>query len=323
MRKREDLYEKGNHEMLAIIVKNIIYKKKSPTIFLMRQYYTTISLEEPPSIKYRGRNPQWLGKYNNKYKNLLLSLHKKHLQNICYYVKKYVLEDGSIIIYDLLIKYFKNEQNRDFIKISHIKRWEQIKYKDYAHRLLAFIIYMFEDEKNINLLNLYILPTKAELEIISQTNEPVALNKYNSYQNYYTLNRRRLYGIHENIGSFKLPRFHYSSHQKLVKECWFHWEYYIHQSPLWINRIEKYKGKPNHDKKEIDWENEDDMQEFYKYYGYELDEVPQEIQNMSLKAISKENWKKWKTLITNDDEFSWDVIHCTGIDFPDHFQFTY
>ena len=48
--------------------------------------------------------------------------------------------------------------------------------------------------------------------------------------------------------------------------------YYASNSPLWNKRILAFNGKLNHDKKCVDFDNDDDLEEFHCEYGLEPDE---------------------------------------------------
>ena len=50
------------------------------------------------------------------------------------------------------------------------------------------------------------------------------------------------------------------------------WLYYASESPLWTQRINKHKGVKNSSKIEIDFPVDDDLDEFYSYFSYDLDE---------------------------------------------------
>lgn len=50
------------------------------------------------------------------------------------------------------------------------------------------------------------------------------------------------------------------------------WVYYASFSPIWNQRIVKHNGVVNHHTKNIDFANDDVLEEFYSYFGYDLDE---------------------------------------------------
>lgn len=89
-----------------------------------------------------------------------------------------------------------------------------------------------------------------------------------------------------------------------------HWEYYASFSPLWKQRIQKCDGVVDHESKSITFEDDDDMELFYVYYGLDTEEQPTHIREKSIKPIVKEqDWiqfyhKHKKTGIVDiDDEY--------------------
>lgn len=60
------------------------------------------------------------------------------------------------------------------------------------------------------------------------------------------------------------------------------WEYYAYNSPIWKKRINEYSGFINKYKKTVEFIDENKEEEFYDIYGYDLDEQPRHIQNMTM-----------------------------------------
>ena len=56
------------------------------------------------------------------------------------------------------------------------------------------------------------------------------------------------------------------------------WLYYASFSPIWEHRIVDFKGIIDDENKTVSFSDEN-MEEFYQLYGYELDEQSKEIQN--------------------------------------------
>lgn len=91
-----------------------------------------------------------------------------------------------------------------------------------------------------------------------------------------------------------LQLFHLSRDtcKNLKKFYHFNWLYYALETPIWSNRIQEFDGTPNHEKKCIDFEDEDDEEDFYDHFNYEPDEQKLITQNKNIGAISKLNtWK--------------------------------
>ena len=51
-----------------------------------------------------------------------------------------------------------------------------------------------------------------------------------------------------------------------------YWLFYASYSPIWSQRIHKYNGIIDYDKKTVEFHDDNDMEEFYSYYAYDLDE---------------------------------------------------
>ena len=63
---------------------------------------------------------------------------------------------------------------------------------------------------------------------------------------------------------------------------YYHWLYYCLDTPIWRNRIFKYNGQINHEKKKIIFDDEDSLQEFYEHWGYYPDEQPMHVDDKTI-----------------------------------------
>ena len=63
--------------------------------------------------------------------------------------------------------------------------------------------------------------------------------------------------------------------------------------PLWFNRIQKYSGSINSEKRELVFQDEALEEQFYQHYSYELDEQPKEVQDLSLHYIHSTSLNIW------------------------------
>lgn len=55
------------------------------------------------------------------------------------------------------------------------------------------------------------------------------------------------------------------------------WLYYASFTPLWEKRILQFNGTVDYDKREVNFENDDDFENFYELYSYDIDEQPHEV----------------------------------------------
>ena len=106
---------------------------------------------------------------------------------------------------------------------------------------------------------------------------------------YKIFQNKRLYSISDNIGCFNLQRDEYN----LNNIFWYHWEYFAYKSPIWKKRFDKYNISINDKKQIIEFKNEDELEEFYKNYGFDPDEQKINIQERSTKKIKKIKISDW------------------------------
>ena len=85
------------------------------------------------------------------------------------------------------------------------------------------------------------------------------------------------YAVHKEVNQlFK------TEPKSLQNEYYNHWEYYAYRSTYWSEIIDKYNGIVNHEKKTIDFLNENDMEAFYDIWAIEPDEQPLSVQSKSI-----------------------------------------
>lgn len=87
--------------------------------------------------------------------------------------------------------------------------------------------------------------------------------------------------------------------EEIIDIYQYKWLYHASFSPVWFYRIQKYNGIICHPKKTVVFPEEESMQDFYLFYGYEPDELPRAIQNKSIGYFSNceemYEGKTWKT----------------------------
>lgn len=91
------------------------------------------------------------------------------------------------------------------------------------------------------------------------------------------------FSIHKEYN--KLFHINVPTRDVLKENYYYHWLYYSLDTPVWRNRIFKHKGKLNHEKKTIEFEDEDNLQHFYSNWGYYPDEQYRDVEEKSLGKI--------------------------------------
>jgi hypothetical protein len=71
------------------------------------------------------------------------------------------------------------------------------------------------------------------------------------------------------------------SNVEMKEEYRMHWLYYCWDCPLWRRRIEECGGKLNHEKRHVEFDD-DDIDAFYDFYGFEPDEQKLMVQQFSI-----------------------------------------
>jgi hypothetical protein len=288
-KKKHSLWKlDGSMVHIAYIVRNMYALKPSCIVFMMRQYmdkentlYPTIMYKVKEGLKIADTKlTQWLQLYDIQYHNLLMSMERRHYDNICYYLRK--LEKDSKL-YDVVLSFLGYDVNSNDI--------------DNMHYLLAFIVRTLHIDIEHDALvkkHVYVVPKQEHLDhnlLIEE--EQIPLSKYGSSQTYNTLMHKRYVSIDDFVGSFDLARFKWSTHEEFINELYFHWEYYAMGSPLWLKRLHDFGGNINHTEKKIQFVNEEGEEGFYNLYAYELDELPKEVQEMSMKRVNNTDGKTW------------------------------
>ena len=69
------------------------------------------------------------------------------------------------------------------------------------------------------------------------------------------------------------------SYENLYKMMYYHWLYYASKNPVWYERICEHNGVVDNDKKTVEFEDDDDIEEFHEKWGYDIEEQPVEIQH--------------------------------------------
>ena len=267
---------KNSIQEILIITKNLYYKKANCNVFLFR---TLSNMPIKKIISYRGRSPSWIKTFEPIYKNILLSIHKKHIPNICYYIHLHPPNQ----LYPVIIRYFKMLHS---LNLNEEKYLDSIPYINKLHIILALIIYLDVNEKDIHL-------DESILEVEQNVIQEVELrNKKKVYPRYKTLPQKRLFCISDKIGCFQLARFdaQYPEYHQLL---WYHWEYFASFSPIWKKRFNIFGAIRNTTDYTMKFPNDDALEDFGELYNYEPDEQKLQVQEQSLCAIQKQYASEW------------------------------
>jgi len=253
------------HKIVYIlnIMKNLYYNDKiDPIVFLVRMALET---QNVPVKTYRGRPPSLISKIDKKYKNLLMSIRNKHYKNIAYYLRRFKTKESEL--FNIISQYFTISE--PIYKSS---------YEDKLHILIGTMCHLSLEKKVER--NIHLKITNEELKYATKT------NSINGIKLYKVLKEKRLFKIRTETGWFERPN-------DIKNIQWYHWEYFCYKTPVWKERFDKYKINIDHKKYTINFEDDDEYENFYEKYYYEPDEQSKEVQEKSISEIPEISINDW------------------------------
>ena len=246
------------------------HKTTTGRVFMMRIYYSNV-LRQILSRKNREK----LKSKDRKFEILKYGLIENKDPIVAYYIKRLWSQDNLEKL-KKIIEDFKGKEvliNNNYDNILHQLYYHSIKQESVKKKNVSYNV----SHEAIN-----------NIKLTDETcyNE----SKYENVNTVYkTLALRRKYGISSNIGCFKLSR----DGLDLNNEFWYHWEYHAYRCPIWKSRFDKYKIRVDDEKKVIEFEDEDEFEDFYELYQYEPDEQSKEVQEKSTKVLKKRKLNEW------------------------------
>lgn len=201
------------------------------------------------------------------------------LQNI--YQEIYALTNPTLEIYisELTEQWENNQDNRYDCHVGSIIYTLALRSYDlvsFARARLSYKITKDETTDNempeclIQLLPEHILKYKTKL-----------VNLENGEKPYNILKCAQIYPIikdHNNLFDTQMStNFGDIYHYPLEK-----WLYYASNTPVWLNRIDDHNGTINRDSETVTFNNEEDENTFCELWDYEQNEIPSNIQELSL-----------------------------------------
>jgi hypothetical protein len=208
-------------------------------------------------------------------------------------------------IYNIVIDIFVNLY---LIKVAKQKLLKEFKIAQERTNnkkvvLLAKILTLFSlKEKLVKGKNFYIIVEPEDIipyETIEVSVNEMKNDLTNDIRHYRILGVARICGIDDLkcMSLFKLERdtICKPDTKDTITDIYFNnWLYHAAFSPVWFNRIKKYRGYIDYKTQKVEFVDEDVMQMFYKKYGYEPDEQHQNTTDKCL-LLHRENGCNWST----------------------------
>lgn len=309
--KKQIAWEKDkNEEHLCTIIKNLYISQPNASVFILRQ----ICLREDmsPTHILKGRPKNWLVKYNKEYRELLYFFQTNNWYNVCYHLinltacKNKSFNDIFGNLYEFCLNELSQIKYHDKLLETIKKKWEEKKCKNYLQYIIFIMCFIkntqkkytnqLENEANQNNENneeteekhIYVLPNKSDVEFFKKTNIVSETIKPR-----HVLLNKRLYYIDSTIGCFNLERFTWDNHIDFKNEMLLKWEYYATRTPIWKERIERYKINFDIINKTVEFDDSNEEEDFFNKYNFELDEQCKELQECSLLELKRCYCKDW------------------------------
>jgi hypothetical protein len=275
------LNEPIHDKIVSTIIQDLLIRPFNTDIFFMRKVVELFEVESPQSC-LKEQLKAWI----------LVS----DWRNISYYVLNETNKINPIEVYENILDIFedifamkltKKRMLKEFLNASSTGINENI-------RLLAKIMSLFSKQAKLaNGKNFYIVVEPEEVIPF----ETIEISE--DIKHYRILKHACLCGIDDlkHLSLFKLER----DSLKNIKQTYFDdWLYHASFSPIWFERITKYRGYIDYTSRKIkfiDDEEYDYEDEFYRNFGYEPDEQPLLVQQKCLMNI--ENVNSWISFYKN------------------------
>lgn len=259
MKKQTEKEVCGVPKLISAIIENLMYRPSNCDVFYMTSFHQS----------------NFDADYGETIQVILLSKTCKNIDNmVVSFLQDCFLDDSKK-------SYYLKKWKQASTSVTNIDRMKIV--------ASAYLIHIFSLKQALTLgKNMFLSQREEDLsvyETMLYTDERTTKRAYRILPLVYK------YSIDEEnyLSLFPLER----NRVENIKDCyWYHWEYYASFSPVWKERIEKYGGVLNEERKRVIFEDgSDEEEEFYKNYNYEPDEQKMEIQRKSIQILV--NDKTW------------------------------
>jgi hypothetical protein len=273
-------------KIINIIVNNLMIRPSNIDVFLLRQIvnYSDFKLHDITGMHIMLEGLEFIN-----FKKLTEWFNNKEYINISNFVLNVCKEKHIDELLMFVNSYFKKQSNNDKKILEYKMHMHNISVQQ-RHTILAYIIMQFTIlEEDIRMgKKLYVRVDEEETKI----HETIQSDHNACFYPYKILPKACVNSIDENnyLSLFKLQR----DSIDLQNAYFNHWEYYAAYSPIWFERIKKYKGIINHSTRKVDFPTDELLEAFYDEYNYETDEQTLDTQLKSIQEIvTTRTWKQF------------------------------
>jgi hypothetical protein len=307
--------EEDTDKLVSAIVQDLLIRPFNTDIFFLRTISRLFEIE--CSFVTTNIENTVLKSSSILYEQLTIWIDTKDFKSIAQYILNIVVLDTSdkmlYFIYSVAIDVFADVFKVKLSKTKLLKEFgaAQDRLSNFVKKvlyekkivLLTKIMTLFSmKEKLVKGKNFYIVVVPEDI-IQYETIE------VSSVKHYKVLDVARICGIDDlkHLSLFRLERDTLFKKEKKekenkesqdntnkLKELYFgNWLYHASFSPVWFDRIRKYRGYVDYTCQKVLFVDEDLMQLFYLKYGYEPDEQSQNTTDKCLKLNDGINWQSF------------------------------
>ena len=271
--KSEDFDEKS--KIVCLMINNLIIRNYSIDVFILSK------LSNSQNIDITGVD-------------LAKELEDKNFPVITKYIMSKIKMDDLQQTYKIILNYFKKKNKNN--EIDKFRKMMEVSNVNPGIILLSLVFIYYNKKLKIK-MNKNVIVDSFDMDI----DEYKTIQVDDDLPAYKILPLAYVYEIFDDNNYIHLfdNRKNLMKREEIIDLYQYKWLYHASFSPIWFYRIQKYNGVISHSTKTVVFPDEESLQDFYLFYGYEPDELPRTIQNKSIGYFSNceemYEGKTWKT----------------------------
>jgi hypothetical protein len=271
--KSEDFDEKS--KIVCLMINNLIIRNYSIDVFILSK------LSNSQNIDITGVD-------------LAKELEDKNFPVITKYIMSKTKMDDLQQTYKIILNYFKKKNKNN--EMDKFRKMMEVSNVNPGIILLSLVFIYYNKKLKIK-MNKNVIVDSFDMDI----DEYKTIQVDDDLPAYKILPLAYVYEIFDDNNYIHLfdNRKNLMKREEIIDLYQYKWLYHASFSPIWFYRIQKYNGVISHSTKAVVFPDEESLQDFYLFYGYEPDELPRAIQNKSIGYFSNceemYEGKTWKT----------------------------
>jgi hypothetical protein len=271
--KSEDFDEKS--KIVCLMINNLIIRNYSIDVFILSK------LSNSQNIDITGVD-------------LAKELEDKNFPVITKYIMSKIKMDDLQETYKIILNYFKKKNKNN--EMDKFRKMMEVSNVNPGIILLSLVFIYYNKKLKIK-MNKNVIVDSFDMDI----DEYKTIQVDDDLPAYKILPLAYVYEIFDDNNYIHLfdNRKNLMKREEIIDLYQYKWLYHASFSPIWFYRIQKYNGVISHSTKTVVFPDEESLQDFYLFYGYEPDELPRAIQNKSIGYFSNceemYEGKTWKT----------------------------